>query len=72
MRTNLQLRPGVVIYPITDEAARTKQYLTRAELKKFHLKSTALPCAFKENEDETIIFYFSPDNVEAHSDSAIV
>ena len=64
MRTTLQLRPGVIIHAITDEAARTKQYLTRAELKKFHLKSTALPCAFKENADETVIFYFSPDTVE--------
>ena len=40
LRTTLQLRPGVIIHAITDEAARTKQYLTRAELKKFHLKST--------------------------------
>ena len=64
MRTKLELRPGVIIHAITDEAARTKQYLTRAELKKFHLKSTALPCAFKENADETVVFYFSPDTVE--------
>lgn len=64
MRTKLELRPGVIIPAITDEAARTKQYLTRAELKKFHLKSTALPCAFKENADETVIFFFSPDTVE--------
>ena len=64
MRDSLQLRPGVTIRAISEEAARAKQYLTRTELKKFHLKSTALPCAFKENEDETVIFYFSPDTLE--------
>ncbi len=64
MRTTLQLRPGYTIRAISDESARAKQYLTRAELKKLHLKSTALPCAFKENDDETVIFYFSPDTVE--------
>ena len=64
MRTKLQLRPSVTIPAITEEAARAKQYLTRAELKKFHLKSTALPCAFRENEDDTVIFYFSPDTLE--------
>lgn len=64
MRTTLQLRPGLSIHAISDEAARAKQYLTRAELKKLHLRSTALPCAFKENDDETVIFYFSPDTVE--------
>jgi DNA polymerase-3 subunit epsilon len=64
LRTTLQLRPGVVISAITEDAAKAKQYLTRAELKKFHLKSTALPCAFRENEDESVIFYFSPDTLE--------
>ena len=64
MRTTLQLRPGIVISAITEEAARAKQYLTRADLKRFHLKSTALPCAFRENPDESVIFYFSPDTVE--------
>jgi DNA polymerase-3 subunit epsilon len=54
----------VVISAITEDAAKAKQYLTRAELKKFHLKSTALPCAFRENEDESVIFYFSPDTLE--------
>ncbi|MGM9631567.1 MAG: PolC-type DNA polymerase III [Eubacteriales bacterium] len=64
MRTTLTLRPGVTISAVNEETARAKQYLTRAELKKFHLKPTALPCAFKENDDETVIFYFSPNNVE--------
>ena len=64
MRTTLQLRPGIVISAITEEAARAKQYLTRADLKRFHLKSVALPCAFRENPDESVIFYFSPDTVE--------
>ncbi|MBQ9979331.1 MAG: 3'-5' exonuclease [Clostridia bacterium] len=64
MRKTLQLRPGVIISAISADTAKAKQYLTRAELKKYHLRSTALPCAFKENEDETVIFYFSPDTVE--------
>ena len=64
MKKTLQLRPGVSIPAITEECARAKQYLTRAELKKFHLKFTGLPCAFKENDDESVIFYFSPDAVE--------
>lgn len=64
MKTTLQLRPGLIIHAISDETARAKQYLTRAELKKLHLRSTALPCAFKENDDESVIFYFSPDTVE--------
>ena len=54
----------MVISAISDDTARAKQYLTRAALKKFHLRSPALPCPFKENEDETVIFYFSPDTVE--------
>ena len=64
MRTTLQLRPGVIISAITEEVARAKNYLTRSELKKFHLKSNALPCAFRENDDESVIFYFSPDTLE--------
>lgn len=64
MKTTLQLRPGLSIPAITQDVARAKQYLTRAELKKIHLKPTALPCAFREVDDESVMFYFSPDAVE--------
>lgn len=69
MRTSLQLRPGIVVPAITKDAARAKQYLTRTELNKLHLQATGFPCAFSENDDETVLFYFSPDNVsEAEPD----
>lgn len=70
MRTSIQLRPGINIPLISKEDAREKQYLTRTELNKFHLQPTGFPCAFSENDDETVLFYFSSDAVvEAEPDN---
>lgn len=69
MRTSLQLRPGIVVPSISKESARAKQYLTRTELNRLHLQANGFPCAFSENDDETVTFYFSSDTVsEAEPD----
>lgn len=64
MRTSINLRPGITIPCLSKSTAEAKNYLTRNDLNKLHLKPTALPCAFSENSDESVTFYFSPDNVE--------
>lgn len=53
-----------------------KSYLTRSELRTIHLMPTADPVCYTKNDDGSIKFYFSPDNVTVtpaeiwYSDSA--
>lgn len=58
----------VVLYsgksvPATSPDRAQKSLLTRSELRTIHLMPTADPICFTKNEDGSLNFYFSPDNV---------
>lgn len=63
MRTSITIRPGVNVPYMGKSAAEAKNLLTRNDLNKLHLKPAELPCAFSENSDGSVIFFFDPDGV---------
>lgn len=62
--------------PLAGGKGAPKSYLTRSELRTIHLMPTADPVCYTKNDDGSIKFYFSPDNVTVtpaeiwYSDSA--
>ena len=65
---NTENEKPVVIYsgksvPMAGRNGAPKSCLTRAELRTIHLMPTADPICFTKNDDGSINFYFSPDNV---------
>ena len=63
MRNTMKLRSGAVIREVTRKEADAKNYLTRNVLTQMHLMPSGDPCAYEQNEDGSIIYYFDPARV---------
>ena len=63
MRNTMKLRSGAVIREVTRKEADAKNYLTRNVLMQMHLMPSGDPCAYEQNEDGSIIYYFDPARV---------
>ena len=48
---------------MTRKEADAKNYLTRNVLTQMHLMPSGDPCAYEQNEDGSIIYYFDPARV---------
>ena len=63
LRNTMKLRSGAVIREVTRKEADAKNYLTRNVLTQMHLMPSGDPCAYEQNEDGSIIYYFDPARV---------
>ena len=63
MKTTLKLRSGAVIPCIDPSDAKKKSYLSRNEINQLHLMPSGEPIAFSENEDGSVKYYFSSENL---------
>ena len=61
MKETIKLRSGVTVTAIRGRDARAKNYLTRSDLAKLHLRAAA-PAAFEEVEGG-VRFWFDPEAV---------
>ena len=59
----LKLRSGATARRVSKKEANANNYLTRNTLRQLHLVPDSSPVAFDYNEDGSVMFYFSPDNI---------
>ena len=63
MKQVITLRSGAKIPRISRQSVDSRKYITRATLMQMHLSPVGDPIAYDENEDGSIIYYFSPERV---------